>query len=69
MFLQIKDRKHIEQNFHSGIMHQGWDLGVLGGSKTVAGIRNGTPLTGRSSYNFTLIKFWLSKPVEVPHLA
>ena len=37
-FLQIKDRKHIEQNFHSvaGVMPQGWDFGVLGGSKTVA---------------------------------
>ena len=33
-----KDRKHIEQNFHSvaGVMPQGWDLGVLGGSKTLA---------------------------------
>ena len=37
-FLQIKDRTHIEQNFHSvaGVMPQGWDLGVLGGSKTLA---------------------------------
>ena len=37
-FLQIKDRKHIEQNFHSaaGVMPQGWDMGVLGGSKTLA---------------------------------
>ena len=37
-FLQIKDRKHIEQNFHSvaGVMPQVWDLGVLGGSKTLA---------------------------------
>ena len=37
-FLQIKDRKHIEHNFHSvaGVMPQGWDLGVLGGSKTLA---------------------------------
>ena len=28
----MKDRKHIEQNFHSvaRIMPQGWDLGVLG---------------------------------------
>ena len=36
--LQIKDRKHIEQNFHSvgGVMPQGWDLAVLGGSKTLA---------------------------------
>ena len=32
-FLQIKDRKHIEQNFHSvaGVMPQGWDIGVLVG--------------------------------------
>ena len=34
-FLQIKDRKHIEHNFHSvaGVMPQGWDLGVLVGQK------------------------------------
>ena len=32
MFSQIKDRKHIEQNFPSvvGVMPQGWDLGVRG---------------------------------------
>ena len=37
-FLQIKDRKHIEQNFHSAarVISQGWDMGVLGGSKTLA---------------------------------
>ena len=37
-FLQIKDRKHIEQNFHSvaWVMPQGWDKGVLDGSKTLA---------------------------------
>ena len=36
-FLQIKDIKHIEQNFHcvAWVMPQGWDLGVLGGSKTL----------------------------------
>ena len=35
VFSQIKDRKHIEQTFHSvaGIMPQGWDLGELGGQK------------------------------------
>ena len=35
---KIKDRKHIEQNFHSvaGVMPQGWDLGMLGGLKTLA---------------------------------
>ena len=37
-FLQIKDRKHIEQNFDSVavVMPQGWDFEVLGGSKTLA---------------------------------
>ena len=37
-FLQIKDRKHIERNFHpvAGIMPQVWDLGVLVRSKTLA---------------------------------
>ena len=36
--ITIKDRKHIEQNFHSvaGFMPQGLDLGVLGWSKTLA---------------------------------
>ena len=35
--LQIKDRKHIEQNFHSvaWVMPQGWNFAVLGGSKTL----------------------------------
>ena len=37
-FLQIKERKHIEQNFHSvaGVMPQGLGLGGAGGSKTLA---------------------------------
>ena len=37
MFLQIK-HNFIEQNLHSvaGVLHQRWDLGVLGGSKTLA---------------------------------
>ena len=37
-FLQIKDRNHIEQSFHSvaGVMPQGWGLEVLGGSKILA---------------------------------
>ena len=31
VFSQIKDRKHIEHNFHpvAGVMPHGWDLGVL----------------------------------------
>ena len=38
MFSQIKDRKHIEQNFHSvaKVMPPGWDCGVLGESRTLA---------------------------------
>ena len=38
MFSQIKDRIHIEQNFHSvaWVMPQEWDLGVLDGSKSLA---------------------------------
>ena len=33
VFSQMKDRKHIEHNFHSvaGVMPQGWNLGVLRG--------------------------------------
>ena len=35
MVSQIKDRKHIEQNFHfvARVMPQGWDFGKLGGGK------------------------------------
>ena len=34
-FLQIKDRKHIEQNFYpvAGFMPKGWDLGCWVGKK------------------------------------
>ena len=54
MFSQIKDRKHIEYNFHSvvGVMPQGWDLGVLGGGGVKnfsVGICDGAPSTARSS--------------------
>ena len=54
-FLLIKDRKHIEQNFHSaaGVMPQGWDLGVLGGSKTLAqGFVMAPPSITYSSFRF-----------------
>ena len=35
MFSQIKDIKHIKQDFHfvAWVMSQGWDLEVLGGQK------------------------------------
>ena len=49
--LTKKDRKHIEQNFHSiaWVMSQGWDLGCWG-SKTLAwGFAMAPPLTARSS--------------------
>ena len=38
VFSQIKDRKHIEQNFHSvaRVMPQGWTCGCWGESKTLA---------------------------------
>ena len=53
MFSQIKDRKHIEYNFHSvvGVMPQGWDLGVLGGGvkNFSVGICDGAPSTALSS--------------------
>ena len=40
MFSQTKDKKHIEQNFHSvaGVMPKGWDLGVLGVKNISMGI-------------------------------
>ena len=58
MFSQIKDRKHIEQNFHSiarvmpkGGTWGGGGGGVLGGVKNLSvGICDGTPSTARSSY-------------------
>ena len=38
MFSQLKDRKHIEQNFHfvAKVMPRGQTAGVLGESKTLA---------------------------------
>ena len=55
-FLQIKDRKHIEQNFHSvaGVMHApGVGLGGTGWVKNFSvGICHGAPLTANSSYYY-----------------
>ena len=76
VFSQIKDRKHIEQNFHSvaGIMPQGWDLGVMeGGQNFSVGICDGALSTARSSYIFhhkiycrcSMIPFfWASEPQD-----
>ena len=57
VFSQIKNRKYIEQNFHSvaRVMSQGWDLWVLGGVENFSvGICDGAPSTARSSiiYNY-----------------
>ena len=54
MFSQIKDGKHIEQNFHSvaGIMPQGWDLGCWGVKNFSMGIWDGAPSTAHSSIKF-----------------
>ena len=52
MFSQIKDRKHIEQNFHAvaWVMPQGWDLGCWGVVKNLSvEIWDGAPSTVHSS--------------------
>ena len=52
VFSQIKDRKHIEQNFHSvaRVMPRGGGGLVLGGVKNFSvGICDGAPSTARSS--------------------
>ena len=50
VFSQIKDRKHIEQNFHSVARCPGVELGVLGGVKSLSvGICDGARSTARSS--------------------
>ena len=51
MFLQIKERKHIEQNFHSvSKVMPGMGLQGAGGVKNLSvGTRDGAPSTARSS--------------------
>ena len=52
VFSQIKDRKHIDQNFHSvaGVMLQGWDLGAEGFKNFR--ICHGAPSTAHSKLDF-----------------
>ena len=54
MFSQIKDRKHIEQNFHSVAKVMPRDgTGGAGGVKNFSvGICDGAPSTARSSLSF-----------------
>ena len=57
MFSQIKDSKHIEQNFHSVAKVMPRDgTGGAGGVKNFSvGICDGAPLTARSSLNFLVL--------------
>ena len=59
VFSQIKDRKHIEHNFHSaGVMTKGWDLGGAGLVKNFSvGISNGATSTARSSYSCGIVRY------------
>ena len=60
MFSQIKDRKHIEQNFHSvaSVMPRGGTSGRWGESKPLAwGFAMAPPSTARSSYVVAVLLF------------
>ena len=56
-FLQIKDRKHIEQTFHfvARVMSQGWDLVVLVGQNFSVGIGDVAPSSAHSSNNYCVV--------------
>ena len=57
MFSQIKDRKHIEQNFHSvaKVMPRGGTAECWGIKNFSVGICDGAPTTARSSFRFANI--------------
>ena len=57
-FLQIKDRKHIEQNFHSvaGVMPKGGTWGCWVGLNFSVGICDGATSTAHSSYPNAFLK-------------
>ena len=52
VFSQIKDRKHIEQNFHSvtRVMPQDGTVGARGVKNFSVGICDGAPSTAHSSF-------------------
>ena len=58
-FLQIKDRKHIEQNFHfvAGFMPQEWDLGCWVGQKLKLGDLRWRPIDCEFEFVFFLSYF------------
>ena len=51
VFSQIKDRKHIERNYHfvAWVIPQGWDMGCWEVKNFSAEICDGAPTTVRSS--------------------
>ena len=59
-FLQIKDRKYIEQNFHSaaGFMPQRWDLGCWVGQKLKLGDLRWRPIDCAFDFVFFLSYFF-----------
>ena len=64
VFSQIKDRKHIEQNFHSvaKVMPRGGTEGCLGSQNFTVGYCDGAPSTARSSFGLQkqLFCYWRS---------
>ena len=69
MFSQIKDRKHIEHNFHSvpGVMPQGWNLGVLMWAKNFSvGISDGAPSTS-VLVDFVIVTGCMDFKCKLPH--
>ena len=57
VFSQIKDGNNFDQNFHSvvRVMPQGWDLGVLEGSKTSAWVFAMAPHRLRALVCFSIV--------------
>ena len=60
MFSQIKDRKHIEQNFHSvaKVMPRVGTVGAGGVKNFSVGICDGATSTARSSKLFTTLVYY-----------
>ena len=65
VFSQIKDRKHIEQNFHSvaKVMPRDGTAGSGGVKNFSMGIWDGAPSTARSSF-FPIVMFYESVPIK-----
>ena len=68
MFSQIKDGKHIEQNFHfvAKVMPRGGTEGAGGVKNFSVGICDGAPSTAHSSISLYLIGFFLLSDIIAP---